>query len=244
MSRPLLQRKRTWCAAAVLAAVALAAAFWPEIAGFLRGFDWHRLDQAVRASGAWAPLLCIGLMAFFTVFFLPTTLVGILVGLLYGVWTGLPICLAGLALGMGTSFLIARYLARDWIERRIGDTRLFRRLEEHMRREGWKLVLFTRLLPINPFTFLNYAYGLTRISFGRYLLASTVGVIPNVLALLWTTHAAGRLARGELDWTILVLLFAGAALFAALAWLPRLLRRRLPEAVPAPGDEEEPEAEA
>lgn len=243
MSPRLVQRKRFWFALGAVAAAAAAVVFRTELADVLHRVDWHDVDDAVRASGAWAPWLCIGLYAFFTIFFLPTTLVGILVGLLFGVWRGLPICLAGLALGMAGSFGIARYLARDWIERRIGHTRLFRRLEEHMRREDWKLVLFTRLLPINPFTFLNYAYGLTRISFGRYLLASVVGVVPNTLALLWTTHAAGQLARGRMDWKIVALLSAGALLFAALAWLPRWLRRRMPEALPEPGEEEEAESD-
>ena len=127
---------------------------------------------------------------------------------------------------MGGAFLFSRHLARDWIERRIGHTRLFRRLEESIRSEGWKLVFFTRLLPINPYGFLNYAYGLTGLPFGRYLAASIVGVIPNVLALMWTAKAAGKIARGQLDWRVLLVLFSGAGLFAVLAWLPKLLRRR------------------
>lgn len=226
----------------LLAAAILLAVWWPEISALLRKLDWRNIRAAVRASGPWAPVLCIGLNALFTVILLPTTLVSILVALLFGAVWGLPICLAGLALGMASSFLIARYLVRDWLQRRIGDTRLFHRLEEHMRRDGWKLVLFTRLLPINPYSFLNYAYGLTGISFGRYLLASVVGVLPNVVALLWTTHAAGQLATGHLDWRVLAILFAGAALFAVLAWLPRLLRRRMPDVLPQPGEDVLPDA--
>lgn len=242
MKRPLYRRKRAWSALALLLAASLAIVFRTELVAFLRAFGWEDIRAAVLASGPWAPWICILLFAFTTVFFLPTTLVGILVALLFGPWLGLPICLAGLALGMGLSFLISRYLLRDWIERRIGDTKLYRRIEEHMRREGWKLIVFTRILPVNPFTFLNYACGLTRISFWTYLAASVVGVIPNVLALLWTTHAAGQLALGQMDWRILVLLFAGAALFAVLAWLPRLLRRRMPDALPEPGDDVLPDA--
>ena len=177
-------------------------------------------------------------------FFLPTTLVAILVGLLYGPWLGLPICLAGIGLGMSVSFLLSRYLLHEWIERRIGDTKLYRRIEEHMRRDGWRLVLFSRLLPINPFAFLNYAYGLTRIPFWAFLAASVVGIVPNMLALLWTTHAAGQMAAGQMDGRIFILLFAGAGLFAVLAWLPRLLRRKMPEALPLSGEEEETEPDA
>ncbi len=239
MSRKIHQRKRTWFLCAAAAAGGLAWTFWPEISAFADRWDWQDIQDAVRAAGPWGPLLCIVLNAVFTLLSLPTTLVCILVALLFGVGWGLPICLAGLALGMAAAFLIARYVARDWLERRIGHTRLFRRLEESMRRDGSKIVFFTRLLPINPYSFLNYAYGLTNLPFGRYLLVSTLGVIPNVLALLWTAKAAGKLARGQMDWKVLIILFSGAGLFAVLAWLPRLLRRRLPAAVPAPGDEDE-----
>lgn len=243
MSRPILQRKRTWLTLALLAGAALAAPHHREIAATFERLDWGDVQAAVRGAGAWAPLLCIALNALFTLLFLPTTLVCILVALLFGITRGLPICLAGLTLGMAGAFLIARYLARDWIERRIGHTRLFRRLEENMRSEGWKLVFFTRLLPINPYGVLNYAYGLTSLSFGTYIAASTLGVIPNVLALLWTAKAAGKIARGQMDWHVLAILFAGAGLFAVLAWLPNLLRRRnrlgvLPDADEPEEDEE------
>lgn len=212
----------------LLAAAAILLLWGRDIAAFFRGYSWQDFQQTVRGSGAWAPLICILLNAAFTVLILPTTAVNILIGLLFGVARGLPISLAGHALGMAASFLLSRYLLRNWLNRRFGDTRLYLRLEENLQREGWKLVLFSRLLPINPYSFLNYAYGLTPIRFGPYLLASVLGVIPNLLALLWTSDAAGQLATGRLDWRVLLLLFAGAGLFAVIAWLPRLIRRRFP----------------
>jgi uncharacterized membrane protein YdjX (TVP38/TMEM64 family) len=244
VSKPFYRRKRFWSLAGAAAAGVLAVAYWPKISLYFARLDWIALQDAVHASGPWAPLLCILLLAFFTVFFLPTTLVCILVALLFGPWRGLPICLAGLGLGISISFLVARYLLREWIERRIGDTKLFRYLEDHMRREGWKLVVFTRILPINPFAFLNYAFGLTCISFWTFLVASVIGIVPNVIALLWTAHAAGQLATGEMDWRILVALFAGAGLFAVLAWLPRLLRRKTQLADLPIADESEVDSEA
>jgi len=237
VSKPLYRRKRLWTAAAVAAVAAVAVLFRQDIAALLSRIGWEDIRNSILASGPWAPLVCILLYGLCTVAFLPTTLVGVLVALLFGPWLGLPICLAGLGLGMGLAFLISRHLLHEWIERRIGHTRLYRRIEEHMRTEGWKLIIFTRLLPINPFCFVNYAYGLTRIPFWVYLAASLIGVIPNTVALLWTTHAAGRLAAGQSDGRILVLLFAAALIFALLAWLPRFLRRRLPDALPEPGDD-------
>ncbi len=229
MSRPLYQQKRWILLLVVLVTAGAAACYWSELSLLASETSWQDVQDTVRASGPWAPILCILLNALFTILILPTTLVCILIALLFGVKLGLPICLAGFGLGMTSTFLISRYLVHDWLERRIGDTRFYRRLEENMQREGWKLVLFSRLLPINPFGFLNYAYGLTTISYRQYILASLVGIIPNMVALLWTTEAAGKLATGQMDWRVLLLLFAGAGLFAAIAWLPRLLRRLFPQ---------------
>jgi len=229
VSRPLYQRKRWILLLGVLVVAGSAVCYWSELSILASETSWQDVQDTVRASGPWAPILCILLNALFTILILPTTLVCILIALLFGVARGLPICLAGLGLGMAGSFLISRYLLHDWLKRRIGDTKLYRRLEENMQRDGWKLVMFSRMLPVNPFSFLNYAYGLTSISFGRYILASVVGIIPNVTALLWTTEAAGKLATGQMDWRVLLLLFAGAGLFAAIAWLPRLLRRLFPD---------------
>ena len=245
MKQKFYQRKRFWAAVSLILAGTLTILFWPEISAFLGGFHWAEVRDAVRASGPWAPLLCIGLNAAFTLLLLPTTLVCILVALLFDVGPGLAVCLAGLAIGMSLAFLLSRYVARDWLERRIGHTRLYRRLEENIQRDGWKIVLFSRLFPINPYGFLNYAFGLTPIPFWRYLVASTLGVIPNTLAFLWTTKAAGQLATGRMDWKVLAILAAGAALFAVLAWLPNLLRRKARFAdLPAPEEEEEDEEPA
>ena len=241
MSRPLYQRKRFWSSLFLAAAIAGAILQHREIAAWVQQIGWEDVRAGILASGPWAPLLCILLYAATTVCFLPTTVVGIMVALLFGPFLGLPIALAGLALGMGLAFLIARYLLHGWIERRIGGTRLYRRIEEHMHRESWKLIVFTRMLPVNPFSFLNYACGLTRIPFWLYLAASVAGVIPNTVALLWTTHAAGQLATGKMDLRVALLLAGGALLFGVLAWLPRLLRRKMPAAVADPGDDSTPD---
>jgi len=242
VTRPFYRKKRTWSAIVLVVCAILAIVFRQDLGAFTDRLRWEDVRAAVLAAGPWAPAICILLNGLFTLVFLPTTLVCVLVALLFGIVRGLPICLAGLALGMAMSFLIARYLLRDWLERRLGHTRLYRRLEASIRSDGWQIVFFTRLLPINPYGFLNYAYGLTSLSFWRYLLASTLGVIPNTLALLWTAKAAGNLARGQMDWHILAILFAGAGLFALLAWLPKLLRRRIPAGVlPDAGDEDEVE---
>lgn len=228
MTRPLHTCKCLWLAAALLAAVAVLWVHHREIGAFLHGLHWADVQTAVERAGAWGPVVCILLLAGFTLLFLPTTLIVVAVALLFGVGKGLPICLAGFACGMGSAFLLARYFMRDWMEKRIGHTAFYRRMEENIQRDGWKLVVFSRVFPINPYPILNYAYGLSSIRFSTYIICSTIGVMPNLLAFLWTTHAAGEMATGHLDGRILLLLGAGALLFAVLAFLPRLLRKKGP----------------
>jgi uncharacterized membrane protein YdjX (TVP38/TMEM64 family) len=242
VSRPLYQRKRAWTALLLLCAAILAFVFRSDILAFVRHYRWEDLRDAILATGPMAaPVLCILLQALVTVLFLPTTVVSILIVFIYGPWLGLPICVAGLGLGIATSFLVARYVLREWIERRIGHTKLYRRIEEHLHAEGWKLVMFTRMLPVHPFATLNYAYGLTRISFWSFLAASVVGILPNTAVLLWTAHAAGQIAVGKADWRIMLFLLSGALVFGVVAWLPRFLRQNMPGAIPAPGDDMRPD---
>jgi uncharacterized membrane protein YdjX (TVP38/TMEM64 family) len=83
-------------------------------------------------------------------------------------------------LGATIAFMIARYVASDWVAARAGErlARLIRGVEE----EGWRFVAFVRLVPLFPFNLVNYAFGLTRIRLGEYALASFVCMAPGALA--------------------------------------------------------------
>ena len=81
--------------------------------------------------------------------------------------------LTGATLGATLAFLVARYLASDWVARRTGG-----RLGEFINgveAEGWRFVAFVRLVPLLPFNALNYALGLSRIPLGQYVAASGRG---------------------------------------------------------------------
>ncbi|MGH7932584.1 MAG: TVP38/TMEM64 family protein [Candidatus Binataceae bacterium] len=72
-------------------------------------------------------------------------------------------------------WLALHYVASDWVFRRAGErlARLMRGVEE----EGWRFVAFVRLVPLFPFNLVNYAFGLTRIRLGEYVLASFMCII-------------------------------------------------------------------
>jgi uncharacterized membrane protein YdjX (TVP38/TMEM64 family)/rhodanese-related sulfurtransferase len=179
------------------------------------------IEAVIRNLGLWGPVAHVALFALGTVLFVPGALFGLAGGVLFGPLWGTILNLAGATLGATAAFLVARYVAADWVRRKagIGIERLIKGVEA----EGWRFVAFTRLVPLIPFNLLNYALGLTRIPTVVYVLASLVAMAPGTLAYTWVGYA-GREAIAGNDAAIRYGLI-GIALLAGVAFLPRLLRR-------------------
>jgi uncharacterized membrane protein YdjX (TVP38/TMEM64 family) len=183
--------------------------------------DPASIEAIIAGLGPWAPVVHILLFAVATVFFVPGAIFGLAGGVLFGPLWGTIFNLTGATVGATASFLVARYVASDWVRQK-ASTRL-QRLIAGVEQEGWRFVAFTRLVPLFPFNLLNYALGLTRISLLHYVLASLICMLPGTLAFTWLAYA-GREALAGHDTAIRYGLIA-LALLAAIAFLPRLLRR-------------------
>lgn len=199
---------------ALVAGIALAIIYREHL-------DTSALTAWVAAAGPVGPLVFIGLYAIATVLFLPGSLLTLAGGALFGPLGGTLWNLTGATLGAALAFLVARYLAGNWVQARAGG--LLKRLMRGVEAEGWRFVAFTRLVPVFPFNLLNYALGLTRIPFLPYLLATAIGMLPGAIAYTWLGYA-GREAAGGGEGLIQKGLIA-LALLAALAFLPRLVDR-------------------
>lgn len=193
-------------------------------------FDVAALQAWVEGAGAAAPLVFVAVYASATVLFLPGAVITMAGGALFGPVWGTLWNLTGATLGASLAFLIARYLGADWVTRRAG-TRL-NRLNDGVASEGWRFIAFVRLVPLFPFNLLNYTLGLTRISFGTYVLASALFMLPGALAFTWLGHA-GREALSGGEGTVRTILIA-LALVSAMALLPRLVRKLRSQHQPMP----------
>jgi uncharacterized membrane protein YdjX (TVP38/TMEM64 family)/rhodanese-related sulfurtransferase len=193
-------------------------------------FDVAALQDWVEGAGAAAPLVFVAVYAAATVLFLPGAVITMAGGALFGPVWGTLWNLTGATLGASLAFLIARYLGADWVTRRAG-TRL-NRLNDGVASEGWRFIAFVRLVPLFPFNLLNYTLGLTRISFGTYVLASPLFMLPGALAFTWLGHA-GREALSGGEGMVRNILIA-LALVSAMALLPRLVRRLRSQHQPMP----------
>ncbi len=225
--------RRVGVLALVLVGVVLLFRSFPVGGYVTSALEW------VRGQGAWAPLLFIAVYVVACVLFVPGSLITLGGGALFGWWWGTVYVFAGALGGATVSFLLGRFVARDWVTRRLESQPRFRALDQAVGREGWKIVLLTRLSPGFPFTLLNYAYGVTRVSLRDYVFASAVGMLPGTILYVYLGTVAGDLSRlgqsrtrSTAEWALLA---AGLLVTVLLTfYLARLARealgRRLPPA--------------
>jgi uncharacterized membrane protein YdjX (TVP38/TMEM64 family) len=183
-------------------------------------FDAAALQSWVQEAGIAAPLLFMLIYALATVLFLPGSVLTLAGGALFGPVLGTFYNLTGATAGAALAFLIARYLASDWVARKAGGR--VKQLIDGVENEGWRFVAFVRLVPLFPFNLLNYALGLTRLKLGHYLIASYVFMLPGAIAYTYLGYA-GREAVAGGEGLIHKGLLA-LALLAVVTFLPRLIK--------------------
>lgn len=183
--------------------------------------DASALEAWVGSLGAAGPAVFIILYVLATVLFLPGSLLTLSGGALFGPLWGTVYNLLGATLGATLAFLIARYIAGDWAQRKTGGR--LRQLKEGVEAEGWRFVAFIRLMPIFPFNALNYALGLTRIRLSHYVVTSIITMLPATFAYTYLGYAGREAAAGSeglIQKSLLAL-----ALLGMVAFLPRLIGR-------------------
>ncbi len=191
-----------------------------------QALDW------VKSLGPLSAVAFIGLYILATVAFFPGSILTLGAGVVFGLIAGSVYVFIGATIGAATAFLIGRYLARGWIAQNIASNDKFRVIDEAVGQEGFKIVLLTRLSPVFPFSFLNYAYGLTKVSFKDYLLGS-VGMIPGTILYVYIgtiagsigTIGSGQQPEMKVQWAIRILGFL--ATVAVSVYVTRIARKAL-----------------
>jgi uncharacterized membrane protein YdjX (TVP38/TMEM64 family)/rhodanese-related sulfurtransferase len=184
-------------------------------------FDAAALEQWVQNAGLAGPLVFMLIYAIGTVFFLPGSVLTLAGGALFGPVMGTFYNLTGATIGAVLAFLVARYLASEWVEQKTGGR--LKQVKQGVEGEGWRFVAFVRLVPLFPFNLLNYALGLTRIRLSHYLVATYLFMLPGAIAYTYLGYA-GREAVAGGEGLIKKVLLA-LALLAVVAFLPRLIGR-------------------
>ena len=230
---------------AVYIAIGLAVVVALILGGRQAGAYVPRFAQWVEGLGLWGPVVFILGYAAATVAFVPGSLLTLAAGAIFGLVKGTIYTLIGATLGASAAFLVARYVARRRIERRIAGNAKFAAIDKAVGREGFKIVALLRLSPAFPFNLLNYALGLTKVTFLQYLAAS-IAMLPGTLLYVYYGKAAGSLAalaggaKTEKGLgSYLVLALGLVATVVVTAFVTRLAGKALRQEIDAPAAAED-----
>ena len=97
-------------------------------------------------------------------------------GFLFGSFLGTLYTNIAATSGATLAFLAARYLLRDWVERKFGDR--LGPIQEGFAKNAFSYLITLRLVPLFPFFLVNLVSGLTRVRLGTYVAATSIGIIP------------------------------------------------------------------
>ena len=172
----------TWGRLLALAGVAaIAVALLP----MMSRAEAQRFIQHAGEMGVAGAALVVGLYAGWCLLGLPASIVTLAAAVVFGFWRGLLVVYLGANLGATLAFLVARYVARDWVTRKVSHRPIFNQINRAVGESGWKIVLLTRLPPISPFSIINFVYGLTPVSYGAYAFGTAIGMIPGTTAYVY-----------------------------------------------------------
>ena len=252
--RPLLGRKElrsrliqlTLCC--LLGSLIFAAGpAWAQEAAEKSTGPFAQLSQALEGFVSWietqgwrAPFIFILAYIVITVAFLPASVVTLGAGAAFGWQAGAVYVFIGAMLGATAAFLIGRFVARDWIAKKVEDKPFFKALDNAIAEEGLKLIFLIRLSPAFPFNLLNYALGLTKVSLKDYVLGTT-GIIPGTIMYVYLGFLAREAAMlGDtsgtsteeivIKWIINILLLV--TIVAISLYIAKIAKKALNEAVP------------
>jgi uncharacterized membrane protein YdjX (TVP38/TMEM64 family) len=181
----------------------------------LKAFSPDVIKHFVQGFGPWAIVVFIALYALNTISLLPPIgIMSLTAGFIFGpVWGSVAI-MFGTFLGTSSTFFISRYFAGPFVQNIIkGKGKEF---QDKLDKNGFKVILFIRLIPLLPWEIVNYAAGLSKIKYRDYILATLIGVFPAVVV---QTYFSDRLSNFNIkDPTVI----AAIGAFILLGAIPAL----------------------
>lgn len=150
-------------------------------------------EEWIKAQGIFGPIIFI--LAFWvgTIIFIPGNLFAIASGLLFGLLWGFIYTSIAEVSGAILLFLIARYLARNTVEKYLRNHPKFLEIDKLVSKIGKKVMMLLRLVPL-PYTFLCYLFGISEVSFKDYAIALSV-IFPKLFLMVYYGYVASKLTK-------------------------------------------------
>lgn len=214
-----MPKKRSWKSLFFLTLL-VAVVAGVQLSGAANYLQQDTLQSLIASYGVLAPAIYILVYSLAPVLFLPGLPITIVGGIVFGPFWGVVYTITGATIGASLAFLMARYVARDWVSSKLTGPK-WEKLDREVAEHGWKVVAFTRLIPAFPFNLLNYAFGLTNVSFIQYAVTSFICMLPACIAFIVFSSSLLGLITGKISPTLLL----GIGLMVAVSLIPVVYRK-------------------
>jgi uncharacterized membrane protein YdjX (TVP38/TMEM64 family) len=192
-------------------------AFDMPLPGF--SLSMTEVEELILSWGMWGVAASLLLMVLHSFVPFPAEFVAMANGMLYGPIWGTFITWSGAMLGAYAAFALTRWLGRPFVLAILTE-RHHEALDRWALRQGTGALLFSRFVPVISFNLINYAAGLTAISWWTFIWATGLGILPLTFLMVLM---GDRLWSGELGpWLWLLL----TAVSGWLIWWWLVARRR------------------
>jgi uncharacterized membrane protein YdjX (TVP38/TMEM64 family) len=209
--------RRVWLALAAAALVVVATvSLWamiilgdrlPHVPGF--ELSVAAVERTIQSWGMWGVAAAILLMVLHSFVPFPAEIVAMANGMLYGPLWGTVITWSGAMLGAYLAFGLARWLGRPFVRQMVAE-RHHEKLDAWIARQGGGMLLLSRFVPVISFNLINYAAGLTAISWWTFTWATGLGILPLTVLMV---------VMGDRLWSGDTLVWLWLPLAAGLSWL-------------------------
>lgn len=177
--------------------------------------EWITQFQTwVRGIGALGYVVYVLVYAVCCVLIVPALALTLGAGAIFGFAAGSIVVIVGATIGATLAFILARTVLRHRVERMTSGNAKFRALDRAITREGTKILWLVRLSGFPPFTWVNYAFGLTGVRLPQYVLITFLGIIPGTLAFTYAGAAGAAALTGGGNRILLLVTAVGAIVIA------------------------------
>lgn len=151
--------------------------------GWFGRWDLQFIRDFIGGFGTWAILVYVLLLAINSISVIPPSAILVYsAAVLFRPLDGILAVWSGVVLGSILGFAIARFIAQDFVSRRLkGRANDF---NEQLKENGFTVILMTRMVGIPPPEIVTYGAGISKISFRDYLLGTMVGSLPGAIVIV------------------------------------------------------------
>lgn len=168
-----------------------------------------KIEEFIKTLGIWGPIAYILFYILRPLILFPAGLLTAIGGAVFGPLLGTAFTVIGATGCAIWEFLVARYVGREWIKKKIG--KHIQKIDSHLDKHGIWTLLLIRLIPNLPYDVQNYGLGLTKIGFVPYCIGTFFGIIPGTFAFCYLGRSLFEGNVGKV--LIAVLIIAGLILF-------------------------------